>query len=105
MLVNVVSSVPPAIWEREWPPGLQHNYLHTAVPTQAEYHIIYGIRKVPRVPNSRNRIALVASGPHENIGRDSQKPAEQNAGHVRGLYETQDASVAELDSVAGRPRM
>jgi len=65
VLVNVVSSIPPAIWERELPPGLQHKYLHTPVPTQADFHVIYGIRTPLMVPNSRHNTAFVASEPPE----------------------------------------
>lgn len=65
MLVNVVSAIPSPIWERELPSGLRHSYLHTSVPTQADFHVIYGIRTSLRVPNSWHRVAFVASEPPE----------------------------------------
>lgn len=65
MLINVVSDIPSAIWEREIPPGLQNGYLHTRTPVEADFHIIYGLRVPLRVPNSRDRIAFVASEPPE----------------------------------------
>ncbi|HEV8013416.1 MAG TPA: hypothetical protein VGP34_05000, partial [Pontimonas sp.] len=65
LLVNVVSAIPSPLWERELPPGLRHSYLHTSAPTQADFHIIYGIRKPLAVPNSQHRTAFVASEPPE----------------------------------------
>lgn len=65
LLVNVVSPIPSQIWERELPPGLRHTYLHTFSPVGADFHVIYGIRASLRAPNSRDRIAFVASEPPE----------------------------------------
>ena len=47
------------------PPGLRHTYLHTPIPTEADFHLIYGLRAPLRVPNTRDRIAFVASEPPE----------------------------------------
>ena len=63
LLVNVVSAIPSPIWERELPSGLRHSYLHTSDPTQADFHVIYGVRTPLTVPNSRHRTAFVASEP------------------------------------------
>ena len=65
MIVNVVSQVPPAIWDRELPDGLSHDYIHTAEPAPADIHVIYGLRSRLEIPNSRSRIIFVASEPPE----------------------------------------
>ena len=65
VIVNVVSQVPSAIWERELPDGLSHDYIHTAEPAPADIHVIYGLRSEIEIPNSRSRIIFVASEPPE----------------------------------------
>lgn len=65
VIVNVVSQVPSAIWERELPDGLSHDYVHTAEPAPADIHVIYGVRSRLEIPNSRSRIMFVASEPPE----------------------------------------
>ena len=65
MIVNVVSQVPSAIWERELPDGLSHDYIHTAEPAPADIHVIYGLRSKIEIPNSRSRLMFVASEPPE----------------------------------------
>lgn len=65
MKVNIVSQIPPIIWERELPQGLAHDYIHTAEPAQADVHVVYGLRSKLEIPNSRSRILFVASEPPE----------------------------------------
>lgn len=65
MLVNVVSQVPPAIWERELADGLCHDYIHTTEPATADIHVIYGLRSALEIPNSRSRVIFVGSEPPE----------------------------------------
>jgi hypothetical protein len=65
VIVNVVSQIPEAIWLRELPPGLVHQYVHSPSPTDADYHLVYGIRSRLTIPNSPNRMGFVASEPPE----------------------------------------
>lgn len=82
MLINVVSDIPPNIWEREVPPGLRNGYVHTRFPVEADFHVIYGLRVPLRVPNSRDRIAFVASEPPEI--RKYSRGVLERYGHVFG---------------------
>jgi hypothetical protein len=65
VIVNVVSQIPEAIWLREFPPGLAHEYVHSESPIEADYHLIYGLRSPLSIPNPLNRIGFVASEPPE----------------------------------------
>lgn len=65
MIVNIVSQIPAAIWERELPDGLSNDYVHTAEPVPADLHVIYGLRSKLEIPNSLSRIIFVASEPPE----------------------------------------
>lgn len=65
MKVNIVSQIPPKIWERELPQDLAHDYIHTAEPAQADVHVVYGLRSKLEIPNSPSRIVFVASEPPE----------------------------------------
>lgn len=63
--VNIVSAVPPEVWEREVPPGLPVEFVHTREPVAADWHVIYGLREKLIVPNSPRRVLFVASEPPE----------------------------------------
>lgn len=63
--VNVVSAIPAEVWEREKPPGLELNFLHTLVPVEADWHVVYGLRTQLKIPNRPGHILFVASEPPE----------------------------------------
>lgn len=65
VLVNIVSAVPPAVWERELHPGLSAEFVHTHVPVEADWHVIYGLREKLSVPNAAGKVLFVASEPPE----------------------------------------
>ena len=65
VLVNVVSQIPEAIWQRELPNGLKHEYVHTLAPVPADIHVIYGLRARLEIPNSFSNTLFVASEPPE----------------------------------------
>jgi hypothetical protein len=65
MIVNIVSKVPPDIWNRELPSGMAVDFVHSDVPVPADVHVIYGVRDAMVVPNSWNRLLFVASEPPE----------------------------------------
>lgn len=64
-LVNIVSQIPPEIWDRELPTGLGRRFVHTSEPIQADVHIIYGLRSALGIPNSPRNTIFVASEPPE----------------------------------------
>ena len=65
MLVNVVSQIPTAIWQRELPADVEHKYVHTAIPVKADIHVVYGMRSRVEIPNSMSNAFFVASEPPE----------------------------------------
>lgn len=65
VIVNIVSAVPPEVWERELQPGLPAEFVHTHAPVQADWHVIYGLREKLNIPNSSGRVLFVASEPPE----------------------------------------
>jgi len=65
MLVNLVSQIPAAIWQRELPTDLEHDYVHTGAPVQADIHVVYGLRSQVEIPNSVSNTIFVASEPPE----------------------------------------
>ena len=65
MLVNIVSQIHAAIWQRELPADVEHEYVHTAFPVRAEIHVVYGLRSRLDIPNSALRAFFVASEPPE----------------------------------------
>lgn len=65
MLVNIVSQVPGAIWARELPTDVEHDYVHTSEPVAADVHVIYGIRSRLEIPNDLSNVFFVASEPPE----------------------------------------
>lgn len=77
MIVNIVSAVPPQLWERELQPGLPAEFVHTQVPVQADWHVIYGLREKLKIPNSSGRVLFVASEPPE---------IREYSGRVLGRY-------------------
>ena len=65
MLVNVVSQIPAAIWDREVPPESSLEYQHTRDPVSADIHVIYGLREKLSIPNAPENVIFVASEPPE----------------------------------------
>jgi len=65
MLINIVSRVPPTLWERELPPLSSPEFVHTFEPTLADVHVIYGLRNAVKVPNAPANTIFVASEPPE----------------------------------------
>ena len=65
MLVNLVSQIPAAIWQRELPTDLEHDYVHTGAPVQADIHVVYGLRSQVEIPNRLSNAIFVASEPPE----------------------------------------
>ena len=65
MLVNIVSKIPPALWDREVPSGLSIDFCHTYEPVSADIHVIYGIRNGVVVPNKSQNTIFIASEPPE----------------------------------------
>lgn len=65
MLVNVVSQIPAAIWNREVPPQSSLEYVHTRDPVSADIHVIYGLREKLSIPNAPDNVVFVASEPPE----------------------------------------
>lgn len=65
MRINIVSGIPPELWERELPGGLSADFIHTWHPVSADWHVIYGIREELRIPNSAHNVVFVASEPPE----------------------------------------
>ena len=65
MIVNIVSQIPAAIWQRELPTDLEHEYMHTGEPVQADIHVVYGVRSRLEIPNSVSNAFFVASEPPE----------------------------------------
>ena len=64
-LVNVVSQIPPEVWDRELPPGSRYSFVHSEEPLQADIHVIYGQRRRLVVPNNPERIIFIAFEPPE----------------------------------------
>jgi hypothetical protein len=65
VIVNVVSQIPAAIWQRELPTDLEHDYVHTGEPVQADIHVVYGLRSRLEIPNRLSNAIFVASEPPE----------------------------------------
>ena len=65
MIVNVCGQVPSMIWEREVPVGLPFDFVHSELPTAADLHVVYGVRRPLQVPNDWKNIVFVASEPPE----------------------------------------
>jgi len=65
MLVNIVGRVPSYQWERECPPDLNIDFVHTTEPVVADLHVVYGLSRRLRVPNSPSRMIFVACEPPE----------------------------------------
>ena len=65
MIVNIVSRIPAGIWQRELPTDLEHEYVHTEEPVQADIHVVYGLRSRLEIPNSVSNALFVASEPPE----------------------------------------
>jgi hypothetical protein len=63
IIVNIVSQIHPAVWQREMPEGLAQEFIHSAGPTTADIHVVYGIRQPLKIPNSSRNIVFVASEP------------------------------------------
>ena len=65
MIVNIVSQIPAAIWQRELPTDVEHEYVHTGEPVNADIHVVYGLRSRVEIPNSLSKTFFVASEPPE----------------------------------------
>ena len=65
MIVNIVSQIPRAIWQRELPTDLEHEYVHTGEPVEADIHVVYGLRSRLEILNSVSNTFFVASEPPE----------------------------------------
>lgn len=63
--INIVSGVPPEVWDRELPPGLSAEFVHTRRPVVADWHVIYGLREELNIPNVAQNVVFVASEPPE----------------------------------------
>ena len=64
-LVNVVSQIPPQVWERELTLKSRYCFVHSEEPLQADIHVIYGLRRRLVVPNNPEQIIFIASEPPE----------------------------------------
>jgi hypothetical protein len=60
-----VSQIPAAIWQRELPTDVEHEYVHTGEPVNADIHVVYGLRSRVEIPNSLSKTFFVASEPPE----------------------------------------
>jgi hypothetical protein len=65
VIVNIVSQIPAAIWQRELPTDVEHEYVHTGEPVNADIHVVYGLRSRVEIPNSLSKTFFVASEPPE----------------------------------------
>ncbi len=65
MIVNIVSQIPSAIWHRELPTDVEHDYVHTAEPVEADIHVVYGLRSRVEIPNDWSHTFFAASEPPE----------------------------------------
>lgn len=65
MIVNIVSQIPVAIWQRELPTDVEHEYVHSGEPVQADIHVVYGLRSRVEIPNRLSNAFFVASEPPE----------------------------------------
>lgn len=65
MIVNIVSQIPAAIWQRELPTDVEHEYVHSGEPVQADIHVVYGLRSRVEIPNRLSNALFVASEPPE----------------------------------------
>ena len=63
--MNIVSQIPAAIWQRELPTDVEHEYVHTGEPVQADIHVVYGLRSQVEIPNRLSNAIFVASEPPE----------------------------------------
>ena len=61
MIVNIVSQIPRAIWQRELPTDLEHECVHTGEPVQADIHVVYGLRSQVEIPNGVSNTLFVAA--------------------------------------------
>lgn len=80
--VNVVSQIPPFIWDRELPQNLPWHFFHSAEPEPADVHVIYGIRSKLLIPNKLGNVVFVASEPPEI--RKYNARVLRRYGHVLG---------------------
>ena len=64
-IVNVVSKIPPQIWERQKVVGGKFRFTFSRFPEKAEFHVVYGIRDPLKIENSSSKILFVASEPPE----------------------------------------
>lgn len=65
MIVNVVSQIPSTIWDREVPPDTRYSFIHSEEPVEADVHVIYGLRRSLKIPNSPPQMVFIASEPPE----------------------------------------
>ena len=63
--MNIVSRIPAGIWQRELPTDLEHEYVHTEEPVQADIHVVYGLRSRLDLPNRLSNALFIASEPPE----------------------------------------
>ena len=63
--MNIVSQIPGVIWQRELPTDLEHEYVNTEEPVQADIHVVYGLRSSLDVPNRLSNALFIASEPPE----------------------------------------
>ena len=63
--MNIVSQITAAIWQRELPTDLEHEYVHTEEPVQADIHVVYGLRSRLDLPNRLSNALFIASEPPE----------------------------------------
>ena len=63
--MNIVSQIPAAIWQRELPTDLQHEYVHSGEPVEADIHVVYGLRSQVEIPSNGSNALFVASEPPE----------------------------------------
>jgi len=68
VIVNIVSQIPAAIWHRELPTDLEHDYVHTGKPVTADIHVVYGLRSRVEIPNDWSNTFFVAAEPPEIRG-------------------------------------
>jgi len=61
--VNIVSQIHPTVWQRETPSSSSVEFVHSAGPVAAAIHVIYGIRRPLKIPNTSQNTIFVASEP------------------------------------------
>ena len=63
LVVNVISEVPSAVWQREVAPAAPVQFLHSLEPQPADWHVVYGLTGDLVIPNEQGRTVFVTPEP------------------------------------------